>query len=193
VPVKCHGRPPGAQRRVEKNIDWLTPPALLVALGALRVNRDGDYRLGADPFDADYCASVRQPWPTARRMYTRHEDGTQQDWQGEVFLNPPYGLELYCWLARLASHGSGVALLYARTDTVGFHTHVWNRADAVYFFAGRLWFHKPVSGEQAYANCGGPMCAVAFGRKSVDRLAQLTDSDYPGRLVMVKHKRGGKR
>lgn len=193
MPHKCHNRPPGAQRRVEKNIDWLTPPDLLVSLGALR-ERDGGYVLGSDPFDADFCASCRQPWPTARSMFTVHEDGASQDWSeyGEIWLNAPYGLELYSWLARLASHGNGCALLYARTDTVGFHTHVWGKADAVYFFASRMFFHHPISGAQAYANCGGPMCAVAYGSKSVDRLSRLLDSDYPGHLVPVKQRKGRK-
>lgn len=174
---------------VAKTTDLLTPPSLLVALGALQVRRD-ECKLGPDPFDLDPCASHRQPWPTARTMWTVHEDGTSRPWHGEVWLNAPYGGELYAWLALLASHGSGMALLYARTDTRGFHGQVWDRASAVYFFEGRLFFHQPVSGSQCPANCAGPMLLACYGSKSVERAKRLLDSDYPGHLVPVKRRKG---
>jgi hypothetical protein len=185
MPYNCHGRPPGAQRPATTH-DLLTPPSLLAALGALRVTPDG-YALGRDPFGLDPCASEGQPWPTARTMWTVHEDGAAQDWSphGEVYLNSPYGSELYLWLARLADHGDGLALLYARTDTQGFASQVWDRATAVYFFTRRLWFHRPVSGHQCPANCGGPMALAIYGERSVQRVRRLLKpgGDYPGCLV----------
>lgn len=187
MPVNCHPRPPGAQRK-STSVDILTPPDLLVALGALRWSPRGGYRLGPEPFDLDPSASLGQPWPTARVMYTVRDDGMQQAWCGEAWLNAPYGTHLYAWLARLASHGDGLALLYARTDTAGFHAHVWSKADAVYFLEGRLWFCEPGSGRQLPHNCGGPMCLVAYGGKSVSRLGRLDrpGSAYPGALVHLK-------
>lgn len=186
MPMKAFDRPPGAQKPA-KGVDVLTPPSLLEALGALRRDRDGEWMLGPDPFGLDPCTSERQPWPTARTQYTAYEDGTQQEWRGETWMNPPYGTELYSWLARLAAHGNGMALLYARTDTKGFHEHVWARADALYFFAGRLFFHEPVTGYQLPFNCGGPVCLACYGGKSVERARRLTKagSTYPGNLVVV--------
>lgn len=145
--------------------------------------------LGSDPFQTDPTTSERQPWPTAKRMFTVHEDGMQQEWDGEVWGNFPYGAELYSWLARLADHGNGMALLYARTDTKGFHAHVWGRCDAVFFLSGRLFFHEAVTGYQASYNCGGPMLLAAYGEKSVSRLRRLTvaGSSYQGHLVPVVH------
>ena len=175
--------------------DLLTPPSLLEALGALRTNREGEYVLGPHPFDLDPCTSERQPWPTARTMWTAHEDGMSHVWHGEVWLNPPYGRELYSWLARLAAHGSGMALLYARTDTQGFRTHVLDRADALYLFTGRLWFHQPVTGAQCPANCGGPMCLAIYGSKPLERVQRLleADSGYPGVLVPIMRTKKGKK
>lgn len=179
--------------RVATTTDLLTPPCLLAALGALRETPSGDYTFGRDPFDLDPCASRRQPWPTARTMFTRRDNGFDAEWEGEVWLNPPYGRDLYAWLALLASHGNGMALCYARTDTQGFDAHVWGRADAVYFFTGRLFFHKPITGRQCPANCGGPTVLVCYGAKSVERAGRLPGGDYPGHLVPVKrHKPRGK-
>jgi hypothetical protein len=188
MPAKAFDRPPGAQLPA-KGVDVLTPPSLLEALGALRRHRGGGWALGPDPFDLDPAASERAPWPTARTHYTVHEDGTAHPWEGEAWLNAPYGNELYHWLARLADHGNGLALLYARTDTRGFHAHVWGRADAVFFFEGRLFFHEPVTGYQMPWNCGGPVVLAAYGPKSAARLERLTrpGSPYPGRLVPVTH------
>lgn len=190
MPARAHHRPPGAQRPA-KGTDLLTPPCLLAALGALRPARGGAWALGTDPYDLDPCTSARQPWPTARAMYTAHEDGTQQPWHGEIWLNPPYGAELYSWLARLAAHGSGTALLFARTDTKGFHAHVWGRADAVFFLEGRLFFHEPVTGYQMPYNAGSPLVLAAYGPASVARLERLSapGSPYPGRLVPVTHRK----
>lgn len=185
-----HGKaPPGAMGTPMSN-DWLSPPSLLAELGALAPDHDdpGGWKLGKLPFACDPCSSRQQPWPTARVMYDEDDDGLGREWKGEVWLNSPYGRDLYTWLARLAIHGDGLALLYARTDTLGFHAHVWNKADAVFFFHGRPWFHKPVTGERAAANSGGPMVIAAYGKASVKRLERLTrpGSRYPGVLTPLR-------
>jgi hypothetical protein len=155
--------------------DFLTDPKLVRALG---------------PFDLDVSASVNQPWDTARVMWTKDDDGLSRDWSFArmVWANPPYGPELYDWLDRLADHGSGIALVFARTDTAGFHRAVWDRADALYFFRGRLWFYKPVTGERFSENAGSPSVAVAYGKEAVKRLQRLQKpgSPYSGRLVSLR-------
>jgi hypothetical protein len=84
-------------------------------------------------------------------------------------------------MARLAEHGNGVALIFARTETEMFFKHVWRQADGVFFFDHRLIFHH-VTGAPADNNGGAPSCLVAYGRGNVDRLAALTD----GFLVRLK-------
>ena len=108
------------------NDEWLTPPDILRAVG---------------PFDLDPCAPAVRPWPMAARHYSRPDDGLSLPWIGRVWLNPPYGKETFKWLERLADHRNGLALIFARTETRGFHDQVWTRADAVFFFRGRLAFH----------------------------------------------------
>lgn len=108
---------------------WLTPPALIKALGA---------------FDLDPCCPATMPWHTACRMLSqeRDGDGLSAAWSGRVWLNPPYGRKTFVWLAKLAEHKSGIALIFARTDTRGFHDVVFRQARCIFFLAGRVRFHR---------------------------------------------------
>jgi hypothetical protein len=134
--------------------EWLTPPHIQQALGS---------------FDLDPCAPINRPWDTANCHYTISDDGLKQEWFGRVFCNPPYGLEAATWLDRLASHGNGIALIFARTETRMFFDHVWRRADAVLFIEGRLHFHH-VDGTRAKANAGAPSCLIAYGKYNAHTL-----------------------
>jgi len=145
--------------------DWLTPPEIIAALG---------------PFDLDPCASEPMPWPTASTMWTKADDGLAREWFGRVWLNPPYGPETGRWLKRLADHGTGTALIFARTETAMFHDHVWQRATAVLFLRGRLHFHYP-SGERASFNAGAPSVLVAYGARD----AQALRAGPKGKIVTI--------
>lgn len=134
--------------------DWLTPPSILIALG---------------DFDLDPCASTGQPWSTARKRYVEADNGLMQPWEGRVWLNPPYGRESAEWLERLALHGNGIALLFARTETKMFFTSVWPKASALLFIRGRLNFYFP-NGERALKNAGGPTVLVAYGVRNAHAL-----------------------
>lgn len=137
--------------------EWLTPPHILEALGA---------------FDLDPCSPVDRPWPTAARHLTVEDDGLTAEWGlGErVWLNPPYST-LDPWMRRLAAHGTGTALLFARTETRWFFAHVWRMATAVLFLEGRLTFHR-LDGTSSPAghNSGGPSILVAYGPRDRDAL-----------------------
>lgn len=135
--------------------DWITPPEILKALGT---------------FDLDPCVCTPQPWPTARQMFNREQNGLSQEWHGRVWLNPPYGPEAWEWLAKLAEHGRGTALIFARTETEGFVREVWRKADAMLFLEGRLHFHHP-NGARAKGNSGGPSVLVAYGADDAEKLA----------------------
>lgn len=166
---------------------WLTPPDVLAALG------------GADSFDLDPCAAVNQPWPTARQHYTIEDNGLIRPWHGRVWLNPPYANSVIGrWMGRLAQHGQGIALIFARTETEVFHETVWRAADALLFLEGRLFFHvaettefkrkgKPSlwaeRGERAPANAGAPSVFCAYGAADADVLASC---GLPGTFVPLR-------
>src|SRR3546814_20869852 len=94
---------------------WLTPLPIVSALG---------------PFDLDPCAAPSpRPWPTAARHIELPEDGFAAEWSGRVWMNPPYGSEMARWLDKLATHRTGCALIFARTEKAMFHEPVWVRAN----------------------------------------------------------------
>ena len=142
---------------------WITPKAVIDDLG---------------PFDLDPCQCAQQPWKCAAFSYTEREDGLSQSWRGRVWCNPPYS-SVWDWMDKLADHGNGTALIFARTEVKGFVKHVWERADAVMFLHGRLFFHHP-DGSKATGNSGGPSCLVAYGEYDVMR---LRDSKLAGTIV----------
>ncbi len=134
---------------------WLTPPGIIQALGT---------------FDLDPCAAPDlRPWDTAAVHIAPPEDGLSWPWYGRVWLNPPYS-DIERWLGKLADHGQGTAIVFARTETRWFVEHVWERATAVLFLHGRLHFHLP-DGSRAAGNAGGPSCLVAYGRSDAVALA----------------------
>lgn len=147
---------------------WLTPPDILQSLG---------------PFDLDPCAAPDpRPWPTAAEHYTKADNGLMLPWLGRCFVNPPYTTSAVgIWLKRLADHGHGTALIFARTETEAFHEQVWGRATAILFLKGRLFFHHP-DGKRAAHNAGAPSCLIAYGK---DDAARLRDAGLPGRFVSL--------
>lgn len=146
--------------------EWLTPPELIKQLGH---------------FDLDPCSPVNRPWDTASEHFTVEDDGLSQVWAGRVWMNPPYGLEAAKWLQRLYNHGNGIALIFARTETVMFFDWVWNKAHAVKFIEGRLYFHH-VNGQRAKANAGAPSVLIAYGEENAHI---LENSPVKGKFIRL--------
>lgn len=149
-----------------KEETWLTPPELLSTLGS---------------FDLDPCSPIQRPWETAAKHYTVEHDGLKQPWHGRVWCNPPYGRKAGQWLARLADHGNGIALIFARTETRMFFSEVWAKATGVLFLEGRIHFHH-IDGTRAAANAGAPSVLVAYG---VDNANILRNCGIPGKFIAL--------
>jgi hypothetical protein len=148
--------------------EWLTPPAIIKALG---------------DFDLDPSSPVKRPWPTAANHYTMHDNGLIKPWRGRVWLNPPYGKECIRFMRRLADHGNGIALICARTETAMFFETVWGKASAIFFFRGRLTFHH-VTGKPSVNCIGAPSCLVAYGANNV---AAIRQSKLDGKLLVLEN------
>lgn len=91
-------------------------------------------------FDLDACASHENA--KCARYYTKEDDGLAQDWEGTVWMNPPYGREIGAWMTKAndaAKHGATVVCLVpARTDTNWWHEYAIQHE--VRFVRGRLKF-----------------------------------------------------
>lgn len=124
---------------------WLTPLPLISKLGK---------------FDLDPCAYPGHK--TAQKLICLPEDGLKEEWEGRVWLNPPYGKYTKVWLDRLYEHGSGLALVFARTDTVWFQEH-FEKADFVFFLKGRLKFINPLL--ETSTNAGTGSCIIGYGEE----------------------------
>lgn len=147
--------------------EWLTPPEIIEGLGE---------------FDLDPCSPINRPWDTAKKHYTIEDDGLKQEWNGRVFLNPPYGRQTPLWLEKMVEHGEGIVLIYARTDTIYWHNYVWNCADAIFFFKGRIKFYY-VDGRQG-GTPGAPSVLIAYGKENVLALKNFTKRE--GKLILLK-------
>ncbi len=162
------GRPntvPNRTARDGYHDEWLTPPSIIEALG---------------PFDLDPCASTVRPWPVAAHHFTIEDDGLAQDWSPFAlpFVNPPYSSP-WTWIERLACHGDGIALIFARTETAAFFQSVWGRASAMLFVRGRLRHYYP-DGTQSKKNGGAPSVLVGYGEESARR---LEDAEASGKIA----------
>lgn len=183
------------QSTVNEKDEWLTPPFIIAALSGAQAN------------DLDPCAPppTRRLWDTARVHYSIENDGLAQPWRGRVWLNPPYGGPAIVgpWMRRMAQHGNGIALIFARTETELFFETVWNdQATAVLFIRGRLFFHVSVdtwferkrkesifvrAGDPAPANGGAPSVLIAYGESAMQTLWQANHSGaIAGKFVRLK-------
>lgn len=125
---------------------WLTPIELVNALGE---------------FDLDPCAYPKHV--TAKNLIYPPKCGLEIPWNGRVWLNPPYGKSTKVWLEKLASHGNGIALVFARLETIWLQKFIASYG----FFAikGRISFISPEGIESTNAGCGSIL--IPFGEANI--------------------------
>lgn len=159
----------GHEKTVATTNDWITPRWITDSLGR---------------FDLDPCVSVNQPWPTAEFGYTVVEDGLLQPWFGRVWLNPPYGKDIWRWCKKMAEHNYGLMLIFARTDTKWFHNFVAPYTSGILLLNGRVRFHSTRGG--LFTRLGGgssggaPSMICSYGTHDLDVLATC---GLPGLLL----------
>ena len=130
-----------------KQKEWYTPPEVFELLRFPKFDLDP-----ASP------GKSKVPWIPATKHYTIEDNGLMRQWKGRVWLNPPYGQDTKKWLDRLALHRNGIALVFARTDTLWFHTIAIN-ADAICFLVGRIHFINEEGKQGNSSGCGSMLLA----------------------------------
>lgn len=136
---------------------WETPQDLFDKL-------DEEFR-----FTLDVCALPENA--KCERYYTPEMDGLSHRWDGVCWCNPPYGRDVWKWVAagQVASvmGATVVMLLPARTDTKWFHDWIYGKAE-IRFIRGRLKF----GGSKSCAPF--PSMVVIF--RPTEDAADLTDA-----------------
>lgn len=109
--------------------DWETPKDLYRTL-------NDEFKFNLDP-----CCSEK----TAKcsLFYTIKDDGLSKSWEGNVFMNPPYGRQIINWVKKAKEESNKgatvVCLVPARTDTKWWHNYCMKSAE-IRFLTKRLTF-----------------------------------------------------
>lgn len=130
---------------------WLTPLELVESLGE---------------FHLDPCSPLKRHWDTADKHLTIRDDGLKTEWGGadvRVWLNPPYGRESGDWMKKMAEHGNGIALIFARTETQYFDP-IFDHASAFFFIRGRIKFYREDGTQGSCATA--PSVLIAFDNEA---------------------------
>lgn len=124
--------------------EWYTPTKYIDAA------RDVLGEIELDPASND----AAQESINAGRYYTLEDDGLEQQWQGRVWLNPPYAqpsimqfIEKLCLSYQRKSVPEAILLTHNYTDTRWFHLAT-QHASAICFTRGRIGFLNP-AGQRA--------------------------------------------
>lgn len=111
---------------------WETPNHLFNQL-----NKEFDFTL--DAAASDHNAKVD-------KYFTETDNSLIQDWEGRVFVNPPYGRDLRHWVEKAQSESEKaynevvVMVIPARPDTSYWHDYIFDKAAEIRFIRGRLKF-----------------------------------------------------
>lgn len=146
--------------------EWLTPPQIIKSLGE---------------FDLDPCAPVVRPWNTAKNHFTIYDNGLSKEWEGRVWLNPPYGTEMGRWMNKMQYHNNGIAMIFARTETEAFVKYVWDKASAIMFIYGRITFYT-VQGKQGHVTAGAPSVLIAY---NLENATILKNCGIKGKYIQL--------
>ena len=91
-------------------------------------------------FTLDVCATHENA--KCDKYFTKEIDGLQQQWNGSVWMNPPYGKEIIKWMKKAYESSlqgaTVVCLVPSRTDTRWWHEYAMK--GNITFIKGRLKF-----------------------------------------------------
>ena len=138
---------------LSKNDQWETPPDL--------------FQLGCELFnftpEIDVCATAQDK----KCEIFIGEDSLNKEWRKPFFMNAPYGHKVKDWikkayLSHVKYNVSGLALLFAKTDTHAFHNFIFHKSE-VHFLEGRIKFFK--NGVESKNPAPYPSCFVFWRAK----------------------------
>lgn len=155
------------EKTVNTTDEWYTPKEIIEALGT---------------FDLDPCAPENRLWDTAKRHFTKSDNGLTKEWEGRVWLNPPYSRPLIeQFVRKMADHNNGIALLFNRCDSKMFHEQIFEKATAMLFMRKRIRFYRPDGTQAGQPGCGSIL--IAYGEQNA---FLLQNSGIQGKYIRLK-------
>lgn len=134
---------------------WIAPKYITEALGR---------------FDLDPCEHLLMPWKHANKGYTINDDGLKQDWNGRVWMNPPFNqYHLPLWMDKFVQHKNGIVLMAFTGETKRFKDYVWGKATGILIMDHRPYFRLP-NGEKGKSNSGQTMCLISYDQENLEAL-----------------------
>lgn len=136
-----HGPMMSAEQDPQKN-DYATPPEIWRPLAEC-----------VGGFDTDPCSGA-EPTPIAPKRYTKEENGLEQAWEGDVFVNPPWSSNgqdgpdnpKKRWYGKCIEESgrnevtSVVALAPSDTSPEWFQKHIMSAEVVCFYGTGRVSF-----------------------------------------------------
>ena len=134
---------------------WFTPREFINALG---------------PFNLDPCTVTYRPFDTAAFHYEfdAGSNGLEMPWDGDVWLNPPYGKEINPFIDKFIDYKRGCALIFARMGAP--YCQALASAGATFCFLRKRVAFIDKTGVKR-SNAGADSCIVFFDEKYAARLA----------------------
>lgn len=132
---------------------WFTPKQYIDALG---------------PFDLDPCTVSFRPFDTAKVHIERDLGGCglATPWEGDVWLNPPYGKEIGPFIDKFIEHKKGIMLIFARMGSEPVQKLI--KSGAMMFCLRRRVYFIQKDGLKA-TNAGTDSMLVFFDEKYIEK------------------------
>jgi hypothetical protein len=124
----------------------------------------------AAPIDGGDCV------PAACK-YTRNDDGLALDWEGLVWLNPPFS-ESTAWADKFRAHGHGVFL--GPVGNGRWWTDLVRDADAVWHCRDFAFTHPTHAGKRSSM----PLAMIAYGPIAAEAVTRLARSGVQDGVLM---------
>lgn len=151
-------------------VEWYTPPEIIRALGVFDL----------DPATSPEAMRINR---SAKKFYTKEDNGLVSGWFGRVWLNPPYqNPDIRLFMQKMTDHGNGIALVFNRCDSSWFQNHVLGRADSILFLRERINFIRPNGTRGDRPGSGSVL--IAYGQHNTEMLAK---SGLKGKLVRLEN------
>jgi hypothetical protein len=98
-----------------------------------------------DAFKCNFDLDVASPLETqthvpALRKFTIKENGLIQEWEGFVWMNPPFS-KAEPWVDKFIQHGHGIGLL--PTSKAKWFTRIWQSSSSLVLLPSNFKFDKP--------------------------------------------------